>query len=99
MLIKWRKLGLRHREYTARVVYLLLLAIPFAALALLSLFAFLSVLAVRWIVSLAGAARYLAKRRSDWHEACRGSVQFGNGLMTTGRSLQMAGIRQELAEG
>jgi hypothetical protein len=65
MLIKWRKLGLRHREYTARVVYLLLLAIPFAALALLSLFAFLGVLAVRWIVSLAGAARYLAKRRSD----------------------------------
>ena len=42
MLIKWRKLGLPHREYTARVVYLLLLAIPFAALALLSLFAFLN---------------------------------------------------------
>jgi hypothetical protein len=64
MLIKWRKLGLRHREYTARVVYLLLLAIPFAALALLSLFAFLGVLAVRWIVSLASAARGGREKKS-----------------------------------
>jgi hypothetical protein len=65
MLIKWRKIGLRHREYIARVLYMLLLAIPFAALALLSLFAFLGTMAVAGIVKLADAARYPAKRRSD----------------------------------
>jgi hypothetical protein len=43
---------------------MLLLAIPFAALALLSLFAFLGVLAVRWIVSLAGAARGGREKKS-----------------------------------
>jgi hypothetical protein len=64
MLIKGRKLGLRHRESAARVVYLLLLAIPFAGLALLSLLAFLGVLAVRLIVSLAGAARGDREKKS-----------------------------------
>ena len=69
MLIKWRKIGLRHREHAIRVFYLLLLAIPFGALALLSLLAFLGVLAVGGAVYVAGVvaagARYFARGRSE----------------------------------
>jgi hypothetical protein len=69
MLIKWRRLGLRHREYGVRVFYLLLLALPFAALALLCLFAFLGVLAVAGAVHVAGVvaagARYVGRERSE----------------------------------
>jgi hypothetical protein len=43
MFIKWRRTGLRHREHAVRVFYLLLLALPFSALALLSLLVFLGV--------------------------------------------------------
>jgi hypothetical protein len=46
MPLRWRRIGLRHREHAVRVFYLLLLALPFAALALLSLVAFLGALAV-----------------------------------------------------
>jgi hypothetical protein len=66
MLIRWRRTGLRHREYAVRMFYLLLLALPFAALALLSLFALLGVLAVAGGVYVAGVvaagARYVAGR-------------------------------------
>ena len=69
MLIKGHRIGLRHREYAALAFYLLLLAIPFAALALLSLFAFLGVLAVAGAVRLVGAvaagARYVARGRLE----------------------------------
>jgi hypothetical protein len=69
MVIKWRRIGLRHREHAIRVFYLLLLAIPFGALALLSLFAFLGVLAVAGGVQVAGAvaagARYVARGHSE----------------------------------
>ena len=69
MLIKWRRTGLRHREHAVRVFYLLLLALPFAALALLSLFALLGVLAIAGAVYVAGAmaagARYVARGRSE----------------------------------
>jgi len=51
------------------VFYLLLLALPFAALALLSLFAFLGVLAVGGVVQVAGVvaagARYVARGRLE----------------------------------
>jgi hypothetical protein len=69
MLVKWRRIGLRHREHAVRVFYLLLLALPFAALALLSLFALLGVLAVGGSVYVAGVvatgARYVARGRSE----------------------------------
>lgn len=69
MLIKWRRTGLRHREHAVRVFYLLLLALPFAALALLSLFALLGVLAIAGAVYVAGVlaagARYVARGRSE----------------------------------
>jgi hypothetical protein len=69
MLIKWRRTGLRHREHAVRVFYLLLLALPFAALALLSLFALLGVLAIAGAVYVAGGmaagARYVARGRSE----------------------------------
>ena len=69
MLIKSRKAGQRHREHAVRVFYLLLLAIPFAALAVLSLFAFLGVLAVAGAVRVAGAVTtaggYVARGRSE----------------------------------
>jgi hypothetical protein len=69
MLIKWRRMGLRHREHAIRVFYLLLLAIPFGALALLSLLAFLGALAVGGTMYVAGAvaagARYVARGRSE----------------------------------
>ncbi len=49
--------------------YLLLLALPFAALALLSLFALLGVLAIAGAVYVAGVmaagARYVARGRSE----------------------------------
>jgi len=69
MLIKWRRMGLRHREHAVRVFYLLLLAIPFGALALLSLLAFLGALAVggtMYVVGVVAAgARYVARGRSE----------------------------------
>jgi uncharacterized RDD family membrane protein YckC len=69
MPTRWRRSGLRHREHLADVFYLLLLALPFAALALLSLFALLGVLAFGGAVYVAGAvaagARYVAKGRSE----------------------------------
>ena len=69
MLIKWRRIGPRHREHAIRVFYLLLLAIPFGALALLSLVAFLGVLAIAGAVHVAGvvtaAVRYVARGRSE----------------------------------
>jgi hypothetical protein len=69
MLVKWRRIGLRHRDHAARVFYLLLLMLPFGALALLSLLAFLGALAVAGAVHLAGAvavaARYVARGRSE----------------------------------
>jgi hypothetical protein len=69
MLIKWRRMGLRHREHAIRVFYLLLLAIPFGALALLSLLAFLGALAVGGTMYVAGVmaagARYVARGRSE----------------------------------
>jgi len=56
---------LRHREHVVGVFYVVLLALPFAALALLSLFALLGVLAVGGAVYVAGAmaagARYVAR--------------------------------------
>jgi hypothetical protein len=62
-------MGLRHREHAIRVFYLLLLAIPFGALALLSLLAFLGALAVGGTMYVAGAvaagARYVARGRSE----------------------------------
>lgn len=65
MPIRWRRSGLRHREHVVGVLYLLLLALPFAVLALLSLFAFLSVLAIAGAVQVAGVmaagARYVAR--------------------------------------
>jgi hypothetical protein len=68
-LIRWRRIGLRHREHAIRVFYLLLLAIPFGALALLSLLAFLGALAVGGTMYVAGAvaagARYVARGRSE----------------------------------
>jgi hypothetical protein len=64
MLIKWRRSGLRHREHAVRVFYVMLLALPFGALALLSLFALLGVLAVAGAVYVAGVvaagSRYVA---------------------------------------
>ena len=62
MLVKGRRIGLRHREHAIRVFYLVLLAVPFAALALLSLFALLGVLAAGGAVHVVGVvaagARY-----------------------------------------
>ena len=56
---------MRHREHVVGVFYVVLLALPFAALALLSLFALLGVLAVGGAVYVAGAmaagARYVAR--------------------------------------
>lgn len=73
MLIKWRRIGLRHREHAVRVFYLLVLAIPFGALALLSLTAFLGVLPVAGAVRVAGVvaagARYVARGVRRRHEA------------------------------
>jgi hypothetical protein len=69
MLIKWRRMGLRHREHAIRVFYLLLLAIPFGALALLSLLAFLGALAVGGTMYVAGVvaagARDVTRGRSE----------------------------------
>jgi hypothetical protein len=69
MLIKWRRTGLRHREHVVGVFYLLLLALPFGALALLSLLAFLGVLGVAGAVRVAGVvatgARYVARGRLE----------------------------------
>jgi hypothetical protein len=69
MLVKWRKVGLRHREHAVRVFYLLLLALPFSALALLSLLVFLGVQALGGAVHVAGVVaagvRYVARGRSE----------------------------------
>ena len=54
MPLRWRRIGLRHREHAVRVFYLLLLALPFVALALLSLVAFLGALAVAGAMHVAG---------------------------------------------
>ena len=73
MLVKWRRIGLRHREHAVRVFYLLLLALPFGALALLSLFYFLGVLAVGGAVHVAGVVA-AGRRRAEPKEHISGEL-------------------------
>jgi hypothetical protein len=75
-MLKSRRIGLRHREHAVRVFYLLLIVLPFAALALLSLLVFLGVLAVGGAVHVAGVVqRACATSRGGarrWDEAGSG---------------------------